>query len=344
MMPRKAKAAWGGALLILAAALFWSTGGAGIKRLDGFSPWAVSGGRSILCALFLWGLSGWRIRPSARGAWPWVAAGAAIYAFVVTSFVVANRLTSAANAILLQYTAPLWIAAAGWVGARRERPSGREWAALGAGLLGVGFCVGEGATFLARGGAMTRGLLGDAISLASGVAFAAITLVVRRLNRHHAPGEASANSPIASVDSSQSNTLIRPRPADDALLCLVLGNVLAALLGVPALIAELPHAAGVPGKPLWVGWCLLLWLGWGQLGAGYWFFQRGLRTTRALTASLLCLVEPVLNPVWVACVIGERPARGTLIGGVFVLVSVGLSLTARSGRETNSAPNNANPG
>ena len=74
---------------------------------------------------------------------------------------------------------------------------------------------------------------------------------------------------------------------------------------------------------------MLIWLGVGQLAGGYWCYQRGLRTTRALTASLITLIEPVLNPLWVALFVGEMPSRGTAVGGVFVLASVVLSLVGR---------------
>jgi drug/metabolite transporter (DMT)-like permease len=147
---------------------------------------------------------------------------------------------------------------------------------------------------------------GDLIALLSGVFFAMLTLVLRRLGQHQAAAGAKETSP--------------------AFLCLIFGNLLGALIGLPALISSIGEA-GVPGQPVAMGWLLMLWLGLGQLGAGYWFFQRGLRTTRALTAGLLNLIEPILNPVWVALVAGEFPTSRTLVGGAILMVALTITVS-----------------
>ncbi|MBI5154945.1 DMT family transporter [Candidatus Poribacteria bacterium] len=92
------------------------------------------------------------------------------------------------------------------------------------------------------------------------------------------------------------------------------GNLLAALIGLPALITVL--SAGGLGV---AGGAALVWLGFGQLGGGYLAVQHGLRRVPALQASVLTLIEPILNPVWVALTVGEMPTAGTLAGGAFVL-------------------------
>ncbi len=93
-----------GPLLILAAAALWSTAGAAIK-LCSLNAWQISLGRSVVAAGVLWLLlPGARARPS-RGTW----AVAAAYAVTVVLFTVANKLTTSANAIFLQDTAPLYV-------------------------------------------------------------------------------------------------------------------------------------------------------------------------------------------------------------------------------------------
>jgi drug/metabolite transporter (DMT)-like permease len=156
-----------------------------------------------------------------------------------------------------------------------------------------------------------QALAGDVIGLLSGLAFASLILVLRRLSREET-GEGCAD----------------PTPT---LLCFVLGNLLACLAGLPALGREI-GGPGVIGHAPLVGWMLLLWLGVGQLGGGYWFFQRGLRTTRALTAGLLVLAEPMLNPVWVALIVGEIPGRGTVVGGAVILSALVIAITSRARR------------
>lgn len=330
-----------GAALVLVAALLWSTGGACVKVLDGYPPLAISAGRSVISALlFLALLRGHIGLPSTMKRW--IGLGAAVYALVVITFVVATRFTTAANAILLQYTAPLWIAVLGWT-VLGERPSSRDLVALALGGGGVILCASEGLALFMENRSISKTLLGDALALGSGLCFAGMTIILRITSRREGEGRdprdirdgRDTRNREASRQGSAAGDPIGAGPAGDrgrdepsaSLLCLFYGNLLAAVIGMPALVSALPNA-GIEGHSAWLGLAVLVWLGAGQLGGGYWFFQRGLRTTRALTASLLGLIEPVLNPVWAALVVAEIPSRGTLVGGLLVLVSVALSLTA----------------
>jgi len=91
-------------ILLLLAALLFSTGGAAIK-LAALTGWQVASYRSGVAAVFLW-----VILPAARRNWTWrtLVAGA-VYAIMVVLFVLSNKLTTAANAILLQSTYPLYL-------------------------------------------------------------------------------------------------------------------------------------------------------------------------------------------------------------------------------------------
>jgi drug/metabolite transporter (DMT)-like permease len=305
-----------GGLLILIGALFWSTGGVGIKLLDGYGATAVTGGRSLVCAVFFLAFLRGRFLPE-PGVRRWVIAGALCYAGLVSCFVAATKFTTAANAIYLEATTPLWIALLGWTFAR-ERPLPRELLALVCGGLGVGFCITSGPPISSAPSSPTVGLTGDMLALTAGFAFALLTLILRRLSRDYAQSVPAMPPAAASATT---------RSTPPAYYCLFYGNLLAALVCFPALRESLAHP-GVTGMPVWVGWLILLWLGAGQLGLGYWCYQCGLRTTRALTAGILGLVEPLLNPVWVAMGVGEIPARGTLLGGLFILLSIGVSIVA----------------
>jgi drug/metabolite transporter (DMT)-like permease len=59
-----------------------------------------------------------------------------------------------------------------------------------------------------------------------------------------------------------------------------------------------------------------------QLGIPYFLFSKGLETISLQEASLIVLIEPVLNPVWVALVVGEMPAPATMVGGGVILLSL----------------------
>lgn len=283
-----------GAVLILLGAFFWSTGGVGIKVLDGWqSPLAISAGRGLFCALFFAFLLGRDLWPG-RERMRTVALGAVSYVAVVTLFVTSNRLTTAANAILLQNSAPLWVALLGWL-VLKEGLGKREAAALCTGIAGIALiATGEpsGAT------EMPQARLGDALSVASGLAFGILALVLR----------STAGKPDGAAVNAQ---------------VLFWGNVLAFATGLPWMVGELgtPPMAGHHAA---LGWLVIAFLGVVQLGWGYYFFQRGLRSTKALTGSLLSLLEPVLNPVWVWLVVSEVPARQTIVGGAVLLGAVAL--------------------
>jgi len=268
-------------LYILAAALLWSSAGAAIKRcaLDG---WQIAGGRSAVAGLFfLLAVPAARRRPTRA-----LLATAAAYALTVVLFVNATKLTTAANAIFIQSTAPLWVLLLSpWL--LRERPTRAE-------LLAVPVFGGGMALFfldeLSAGQAF-----GNAVALASGVAFGFCIVGLRRL-REEGPA------------------------------ALAWGNLLAAAMSAPFAFS------GPFPTPLDAG--LVLFLGVFQLGLSYLAFSRGLLGTPALEASLLALLEPVLNPVWTYLVAGERPGPWALAGGAVVLAAtawrtVAPTVTAR---------------
>ena len=97
-----------GILLLIATALLWSTSGFFIKWID-WNPLAIAGVRSIIAALVI------RLyfRHSTLQWSPPMLIGAVAYAATVITFVCATKMTTAANAILLQYTAPVYVAILG---------------------------------------------------------------------------------------------------------------------------------------------------------------------------------------------------------------------------------------
>jgi drug/metabolite transporter (DMT)-like permease len=80
-----------------------------------------------------------------------------------------------------------------------------------------------------------------------------------------------------------------------------------------------------------------------QLGVPYYLFSKGLERISLQEASLIVLVEPVLNPIWVALAFGEVPSRPTLIGGGIILLSLGFRyLWPLLNRATSVAVSNTN--
>ena len=97
-------------------------------------------------------------------------AGAVAYALTMVTFVIANRLTTSANVIMLQYSAPVWAALLGWL-LIKEKPHWEHWLAL--------VCVFGGLILFFRDGLSSGHILGNIIALLSGVVFGAFSVFLR---------------------------------------------------------------------------------------------------------------------------------------------------------------------
>src|SRR5437660_1048434 len=161
-------------LFILVAALLWSTGGLFIKATP-LGAFELSFGRSLLAALTVAVLT----RREGFGLNPVTLVASVLYAALLLLFVVANKLTTAANAIFLQYTAPVYVLLLEpWMFKERFR-----WADL----LVVAACV-AGMSLFFVGRLRPQDVEGNLTALASGVCFAFFLLLLRhqragRVNR-----------------------------------------------------------------------------------------------------------------------------------------------------------------
>ncbi len=162
-----------GLFAVVSCAVIWSTGGLLIKLIP-WNPMLIAGGRSLIAALFMLATSAFPSRGEDRMRItfsPGQVAAASAYAATMLLFVLANKLTAAANAILLQYSAPIYAALLGWM-LLGEKPRLDQWLALPVVLGGLVLFLGDG---LASGS-----LAGDAVALLSGVTFGANSVLMRR--------------------------------------------------------------------------------------------------------------------------------------------------------------------
>jgi drug/metabolite transporter (DMT)-like permease len=272
--------------LMLATAVLWSLGGLLIKLVN-CHPLAISGFRSLIACVFLLILIG---RPHFTWSFQQIA-GAVSFSVTVIVFVLATKLTTAANAILLQYAAPIYVSMLGiWL--LKEKIRLLDIAAIVLVLAGLILF------FLDQ--ISGSGFLGNLFGLISGISFACF-FVFTRMDR---------TGPVLET--------------------ILLGNMITALIGVPFISAGFPDATGLGA---------LLLLGIVQLGIPYVLYSIAIRRVTALAAILTCSVEPVLNPLWVLLVMGEKPGPWALIGGLIVLISI----TARN-VITAMAPKKSAPG
>lgn len=256
--------------LLALAAVLWSTGGFLIKTID-WPPLAVAGGRGIFAAIFL-------TITNRNLKFTWSRAqllGAFFYAGCTVCFCVATKLTTAANAILLQYGAPVWIALFGSL-FLSERATRVDWITIVVALGGMGLFLAEG---LAAGN-----VLGNTFGVLSGIFFAGMIIALRAQKD---------GSPVESI---------------------ILGNLLAFVIGLPFMVS----AGNLSGS----GWGALTILGVVQLGVSYHFYSRAIRHVTALQAVLIPVIEPLLNPIWVLLLMGERPTPLAIVGGAIVLGTI----------------------
>jgi drug/metabolite transporter (DMT)-like permease len=271
----------GDRVMILLAAVLFSTGGAAVKTCA-MTGWQVASFRSGVAALAVL-----LMLPAARRGWSartW-AVGAA-YASTLTLYILANKLTTAANTIFLQGTAPLYILVFGPL-LLREHSRARD--------LGLMLVLGGGMTlfFVGRQPVLATApepMLGNALAVAAGVCWALTIMGLRWLQRE--PGHSSGAAAVA---------------------C---GNVI-------AFAAILPMAlTGAAGDAR--DWLMIVYLGVLQVGLAYVFLTRGMRRVPAFETSLLLLAEPVLNPAWAWLVHGELPTRWASLGGAIILGATAL--------------------
>jgi drug/metabolite transporter (DMT)-like permease len=269
----RSRARWS---LFATAALF-STGGAAIKACA-FSGAQVSGLRTIIAAMtFLALIPASRRMPSPR---EWLVGCA--YAGSLVFYTLGNKRTTAANAIFLQSTAPLYILLLGpWL--LQERIRGKDLACLAAAAVGLAlFFFGSGAPQATA----PDPFVGNLFALASGVCWALTLVGLRWLG---ARGENTS--------------------------AVLAGNVVAFLVCLPVLVAGEPSLLAARLQD----WLVVVWLGVFQVGLAYVLLTRAIRHVPAFEASILLLLEPLLNPLWAWIVHGENPGGWALLGGAILL-------------------------
>ena len=264
-----------GTIAMIVTALLWSMGGIFIKMIP-WNPLAIAGLRGLIGGgvMYIY-LRIRKIKPVINKDSIKIALS---LAGVCTTFVAANKLTTAANAIVIQYCAPVYVLLyIAFVQKKKLRPL--DIAVVPMTILGVSLC------FI---GQMGNGhLTGDIVAVISGLFFAAMFIF-------------SEGVP----DQTRASGIMQ-------------GQFLTALIGLPVLIATRPAFT-----PQAIGGILIL--GIFQIGIAYVLYSIAIRSAPLLTCSLLAVLEPLLNPVWVFLFAGENPGIWSLVGGVIVVVVITL--------------------
>jgi len=261
-----------GIIAILAAAILWSTGGVFIKLIS-LNTYQLSFFRSTFAAIVFLILFR-KVVVYANG---FAILNAFFYVVVLIFFVLATKLTTAANAIFLQYTAPIYVLI--------FEPIINKTKYEKINTITITICF-LGMILFFMGELSPGHLEGNLAALLSGIAFAAFFVGMRK------------------------------NKSEFQFSSIFYGNVFIALICIPSLFS----INILPINDLW----MVVYLGIFQIGIAYAIFSYGLKRVYAIEASIIGMIEPVLNPVWVFFGYGEVPSFMAIIGGIIIITTIAI--------------------
>lgn len=274
-----------GIIAVAIAALLWSTGGIFIKLVSG-SSFLIAFYRSIFTlAIFLILFKQKNFVFNRKSFFAGIS-----YSGILILFVTATKLTTAANAIFLQYTAPIYVLIL--------EPILLKTKLRKINVVTIAACF-FGMSLFFFGKISAGSMNGNLVALASGVALASFLLLMRNNSEEH------------------------------QLPSIFLGNVcIVVLCSFSVVNSTLPTLEE---------FAMLAFLGIFQIGIAYAVFTYGLQRVEAVEASLIAMIEPVLNPVWVFIWYGEQPSVYAIAGGIIILIAIGLRSMYLEGKKRSTA-------
>ena len=279
-----------GILSLVVCACLWSTGGLFIKLIS-WNAMVLGGFRSAIAAGVLWVVLCKSGNPR-----PVINRHTLLTGFFLGStcslFVAANKLTTAANAIVLQSANPVFVLLFCAL-LKHERITKRDATVVAIVMGGVAlFFLDE----LSPGG-----ILGNILALLSAVMLASAFVF--------ACGSGSLHEGMSGV---------------------LFWHLFSALVGLPFVFIFPPQLS-------WTSVGSILFLGLFQLGIPYALFAVGTRYCPPIAVSLICMLEPIFNPVWVALFLHEIPGLPAIVGGVIVIVTLALWCVDNSKKQVASS-------
>lgn len=267
-------------MLVVLAVTLWSTGGLFIKMTT-VSGYEVNLGRCLFAAITIALLTGFKALKADK----FTILASIFYVGALSFFAIANKKTTAANAIFLQYTAPVYILI--------FAPLILKEKFRFADLVTVLVCLIGMVMFFVDSAPNTNlspesQFIGNILGLCSGVSLGGYILLLRH--------------PKA----------LRQNPASSVFY----GNLFACLVMLPFII---------PNPSDWTGTDVfsVVFLGVFQIGLAYFLFTYGVaHGVRSLDASIIGFIEPLLNPVWVYLIIGEKPSGWAIFGGAIIIFAI----------------------
>ncbi len=297
-----------GVLFICTAALCWSSAGLLIKIIN-LPPVQIAMYRSFIAGTFLISYILYQKRklgiPFAFRITKWALVTGTCYVFTVSLFVIANKLTTSANAVFLQFTAPVYVILISYF-ILKEKIYAVE-------IATVFICLGGMMLFFMEEEKSTA-LAGNIFGILSGVAFAFLQFSVKKTEL------------VSATETAEQNDL-------RAVFNLAFGNAMTVILLGATLSLVYASSASSAASPLFSifgsGFSItrsdilgLLFLGIFQLGLGYLFFAKGAKYISSVEIAIYTLLEPILNPFWTYLGTGETPGFWAIVGGGLVLTAI----------------------
>ena len=269
--------------MVVFAVLLWSTAGL-LFKMTSVSAYEANLGRCLLAAVTIAVLT----RFKAFNADRFTFVAAFFYVGALSFFAIANKMTTAANAIFLQYTAPVYILLLGPF-VLREKFRFTDLFVVIACLAGMSlFFLGEADVSTLSPETQQ---IGNIMALLSGVSLGVYILLLRHPRS------------------------LRQHPSSSVLY----GNLIAILVMLPFVI-DSPTEEWTRND-----YIAITALGVVQIGLAYFLFTQGVaRGVRSLNASIIGFLEPLLNPVWVFLFIREVPSNWALAGGAVILSAIAI--------------------
>lgn len=261
-----------GMMAVVLTALLWSSGGLLIKLIS-LDSMQLSFFRCLIAAIVFAVIFRKRVLRVNKLA----VLNAIFYATVLTLFVIATKTTTAANAIFLQSTAPIYVLIF------EPLINKTKWERVN--IITIAVCF-IGMILFFTGELSPGHLEGNIVALLAGVAFAAFFLGMRRNEKEY---QQSA---------------------------IFYGNLIVAFICIPFIL----ELRTISFSDLW----MVSFLGVFQIAAAYAIFTYGIKRIPAVEASIISMLEPVLNPVWVFLGYGEIPTTFAIIGGIIIITAISV--------------------
>ncbi|MCR5613967.1 DMT family transporter [Treponema sp.] len=295
-----------GVVALVVCAFCWSLGGVFLKHVE-VNSFAAAGFRSLFAFITLMIFSkrfprvkifnidddARRSKIVNRKATLYLWLGALTYSATMILFCIANKLTYSANAVFLQYTFPVWIIIFGPI-ILKEKNTKIDYIAILGVIVGMLLFFAEnlfGSNQSADGKFKDTEFLGNILALISGITFAGTTIFQRK----------------QSITSPMDNTSF------DSFM---LAQLITAIFGLPFVFFA-PN-----GFPDIKSLVFLILLGVVQMGFANFAYSLGIKKVPAFSASLITMIEPLMNPVWVLIFVHELPGLWCILGGVLIIACI----------------------